>query len=338
MKKYTNPYEFIHTQYDNKLYISKLKPLSRAYYKMVEILKTFYILSNITNENINSFHLAEGPGGFIEALSHIRNNRFDNYYGMTLINTDDNIPGWKKTTKFLKNNNNVHIEYGKDKTGNLYNYENLEKCWDVYGNKMDIITGDGGFDFSVDYNKQEQYAMRLVFTQIMYAILMQKHDGCFILKIFDVFLKGTIELLFILNCFYEQVHIFKPKTSRYANSEKYVVCKHFKYYSSNFIAYRVLNIVRILDGIDLTKHTLYSFLNIPIHNIFINKIETINAIYGQQQIENISSTINLIENTNLKKEKIEYLKQQNLQKCINWCKEHNIEYNNIQKKNIFKTY
>ena len=50
---------------------------------------------------------------------------------------------------------------------------------------MDIITGDGGFDFSIDYNKQEILAVRLIFTQIVYALHLQKKGGTFILKIFD---------------------------------------------------------------------------------------------------------------------------------------------------------
>ena len=40
-KKFTNPYEFIHTNYDKKNYISTLKPLSRAYYKMIELINVF---------------------------------------------------------------------------------------------------------------------------------------------------------------------------------------------------------------------------------------------------------------------------------------------------------
>ena len=42
IKKYTNPYEFIHTMIPgNKISISKLKPLSRSFYKMIEIWKMF---------------------------------------------------------------------------------------------------------------------------------------------------------------------------------------------------------------------------------------------------------------------------------------------------------
>ena len=43
-KKYTNPYEYIHTCYDsNRVPISKYKPLSRAFYKMIELINMFDI-------------------------------------------------------------------------------------------------------------------------------------------------------------------------------------------------------------------------------------------------------------------------------------------------------
>ena len=42
---------------------------------MIEIVKTHNILQSYTTKNITTFHLAEGPGGFIEALSHLRDNK-----------------------------------------------------------------------------------------------------------------------------------------------------------------------------------------------------------------------------------------------------------------------
>ena len=45
-KKYTNPYEFIHTTIPGyKFSISKLKPLSRSFYKMIEIIKIFNLFN-----------------------------------------------------------------------------------------------------------------------------------------------------------------------------------------------------------------------------------------------------------------------------------------------------
>ena len=72
-KKYTNPYEFIHTTIPGtKHSVCPLKPLSRSFYKMIEICNLLHILNDLPNNKITnkikSFHLAEGPGGFIEAL------------------------------------------------------------------------------------------------------------------------------------------------------------------------------------------------------------------------------------------------------------------------------
>ena len=95
-KKYTNTYEYIHTSVSNKkLPICKYKPLSRSFFKMIEIIHVFDLL---TEKNpINSMHLAEGPGGFIEAFCNTRDNYEDNYYGITLISNDINVPSWKSS-------------------------------------------------------------------------------------------------------------------------------------------------------------------------------------------------------------------------------------------------
>ena len=60
---------------------------------------------------------------------------------------------------------------------------------------------------------------------------------------------------------------------------------------------------------------------------YLNKIQDINAIYGQQQIENILLTINYI-NENNNKERIEKIKLNNINKCIKWCKNNNLPINN----------
>ena len=81
-KKYTNTYEYIHSQMPNgKTCVSKYKPLSRSYYKMIEIIDIFKLLEK-QKDTIQSFHIAEGPGGFIEALVTKRNNKNDKYTGM----------------------------------------------------------------------------------------------------------------------------------------------------------------------------------------------------------------------------------------------------------------
>lgn len=337
-KKHTNPYEYIHTMIPNKKkYISKCKPLSRSYFKMIEIVHTFRL--NDIFDNIKSFHLAEGPGGFIEALVQQRQNTGDIYVGMTILDEnaemdDYNIPAWKKSQQFLKENPNVFIENGADGTGNILNIENFVYCKEKYASSMDLITADGGFDFSNDFNNQEISIANLLFAQIAYALCMQKKNGSFVLKIFDCFMPHTIDLLFILSSFYDKVYITKPQTSRYANSEKYIVCKKFLFSScDDFYPF----LYEAFTGAchNNNNNFIHRFLNIPISNYFLTKLEEYNSIFGQQQIENIYYTISLIETKN-KAEKIDMLIKTNIQKCIQWCLKYDVPHNTITgNTNIF---
>lgn len=325
-KKYTNPYEYIHTNIPHKKKcVSKHNPLSRSYFKMIEIVNTFGL--SFDSKPIHTFHIAEGPGGFIEAIVHMRNCYHDTYIGMTILDdkNDPNIPAWKKTQHFLQKHSNVYIERGKDKTGDILKLENFVHCKEKYGSSMDLITGDGGFDFSVDFNNQEVHISDLLMAQVFYALVMQKKNGSFILKIFDCFMNHTLDLLYILSSFYESVHIIKPYTSRYANSEKYVVCKNFLYSNSNSFYDELYNAF-----VKMTNNngnlSVKRFLNIPISYHFIIKLEEYNAVFGQQQLENIHYTISLIENR-YKQDKLEQIAKTNISKCIHWCTKYNIPYN-----------
>jgi 23S rRNA U2552 (ribose-2'-O)-methylase RlmE/FtsJ len=333
-KKYTNPYEYIHTQIPySKLSVCKLKPLSRSFYKLIEIFNIFNI--DFKSDPITSFHLAEGPGGFVEALITYRENNNtinskDIYYGMTLINDEDeNIPGWKKSKYFLNKNQNVKIITGKDKTGNLLNVDNLWHCYYNYNNSIDLITGDGGFDFSTNFNQQEHLSVNLIFCQIVYAIAMQKKGGMFILKIFDIFTQITVELLYILSSLYEKCYIVKPHASRSANAEKYIICRNFKLDNTYDLIKKFSELFTCLDDKPICK-----ILNIQIPYLYINKIEDINAILGQQQLENILSTLNILDNN--KPDKLDTIKKNNILKCIQYCIKNKLPYHkNINQHNMF---
>lgn len=429
IKKFTNPYEYIHTNISgNKTNISKLRPLSRSFYKMIEIIKNNNILSQYADtvgskpDNkmaIHTFHLAEGPGGFIEAISYLRGLEYlrfikdrgdvegvadtptinvsgnsqqpvqilkrntelhdeimkdvdqlktsrrifetqkvlydnggnggngvsfnpttqitygnDRYYGMTLINDDPICPGWKKTRTFLENHPNIIIETGSDKTGNLISLDNFIHCATKYRNKMEIITADGGFDFSVDFNNQENMATQLILCEVFYALAMQKQGGTFILKIFDVFHKATVDILYLLCYYYTNVSIMKPHTSRIANSEKYIVCQGFKIAHSG-------KIIEQFTGLfpSLCSHERILSILTQDHDLyFLNKIEDMNAMVSFQQIENITSTLSIITN-HRNAEKLDHYKKTNVNKCIAWCEYYEIPYHihhaTIQSTNIF---
>jgi 23S rRNA U2552 (ribose-2'-O)-methylase RlmE/FtsJ len=310
---------------------------------MIEMIRHFKLIKKpdapfLRMNPIQTFHLAEGPGGFIEAVCNTRSNPNDKYYGMTILEdeNDDNVPAWTKSESYLYANPNIKIEVGKDGTGNILHLVNFDHCCATYASSMDIITADGGFDFSQNFNKQELSIAPLLWGQICYALCLQKYGGSFILKIFDSFYAHTIDILYILSGFYESVYVSKLQTSRIGNSEKYVVCTGFRFHDNTLFFEKIRSSFVDMQN-DSGSNYIHRFLNIPIPRYFLSKVEEYNSIFGQQQIENIYYTISIIDK-NIKNDKSEQLIKQNLTKCIHWCVEHGVPYNNIANNNIFLTY
>ena len=226
-EKITNNYELVHTTHSNRnMSVAAKSPLSRSYFKMWEMIQDHELI-NKTDEKIKTAHLAEGPGGFIEAVLDYRNNKKDELWGITLKSDNKDIPGWINSLKFLDKHKNVKITYGQDKTGNLYNLDNILEFKKSVG-EADLVTADGGFDFSCDFNSQELMSQRLLFCEIVTILSVQKKGGNFVCKFFDMFEYSTIKLLWIISILYDDLIITKPVTSRPANSEKYLICKGFK--------------------------------------------------------------------------------------------------------------
>jgi 23S rRNA U2552 (ribose-2'-O)-methylase RlmE/FtsJ len=315
-KKITNPYEYINTPFDaHTPSVCQYKPISRAFFKLHEILQccTFHF-----PYTMNSYHLAEGPGGFIEAILYHRRQREDMYYGMTLLERDKDIPVWDKCQRnLMKINKNIHIEEG-DGTGNLLHLENLLYVKEKHAHTMDFVTGDGGFDFSNDFNQQEESALNLIFAEVCFAMVLQKKGGSFVLKVFDTYTSTMTEIIYLLTYLYEEVIFIKPTMSRPANSEKYLVCMRFK---------QVYNLEAIIQKMILfypriKSEPIHSFLNLYLPNCFLSKLKEINSILGQAQ--NIAILKILLSISDETPENQEYYKKRYLVKCMKWCKKQNL--------------
>jgi 23S rRNA U2552 (ribose-2'-O)-methylase RlmE/FtsJ len=331
-KKYTNTFEYIHTHVPGTKYsVGKLKPLSRSFYKLIEICKTMRLNESLPANDCKTFHFAEGPGGFIEAISYIRENPTDKYYGMSLLDGSmSNIPGWNKSQEFLNENKNVSIWSGSSGDGDMLKADNLISCYNHHKSSCHLVTGDGGFDFALDFKHQEVVSIKLAFAQCAYAFSCQKKGGSFVLKLFDTYTQASIDILYILASVYEKVYFLKPHTSRQANSEKYIVCKNFKL-ENTFEIVRAM--YRIINAYDNRLHA-YRFLNCNIPYRFICAVQEINAILGQSQLENITTTIHIIDSCSA--ERLENLKRNNVIKCVNWCQKFKIPHNKVfPSRNLF---
>ena len=327
-KKLSNEYELIHLP-NKKMRgqsIAKYEPLSRSYFKLWEMIVDFKLL--LEDGDYVMCGLAEGPGGFIEAYANYRKKKFskqDKIFGMTLKSVNKDIPGWKKSKMFLNENPNITITYGEDNTGNIYNLDNIKSLRKlVDNNNVDFITADGGFDFSIDFNKQEQLAYRMIFCEIVTALSIQKLGGTFICKIFDIYTNLTIQFIYLLGYFYDEVFITKPFTSRPANSEKYIVCKGFKGITEEYLEELFIIVKKwcITENIDHKIHNIFDINDEKIKE----EVLKYNFSNSQLQIDNIVKTLEIIKNKNNLEmyDKIIKLQASN---ALEWCKKYDLEIN-----------
>ena len=327
-KKFSNCYELIYLpnkkiKYDS---ISKYEPLSRAYFKLFEILVDFKLINS--NNNIKISTIAEGPGGFIEAIKNYR-KRFvkqkDNIFAITLYSSNKDIPGWNKSKNFLKKNPNINVCYGIDGTGNLYNIKNILEYIKSFNHDADFITSDGGFDFSYNFNKQEQLSYRILFCEIVTALSIQKIGGAFVCKFFDIFTEISQSFIYLLYSVYDYVYITKPNTSRSANSEKYIVCKGFKGIDNTYLK-KLYIIVDNLEYINNNNMFLHQLFKYNINDSFKFSLNNINSLFFNYQINSIKKTLDIIDNKDLNIEFNDTIKTQTII-AYKWCKYYKISVN-----------
>lgn len=201
--------------------------------------------------------------------------------------------------------------------------ENIEKCDFLFYEINDIF-----FD---DLNS---YILQMI-NIVMIIITTQKENGISIIKVNKIFHKPIIDILYILSSMFEKVIILKPNVTNSSSFNKYLVCKSFicdnkeKQYNEYFHKLYKLRS-------EFTRNmNIHSIIDDEIPCYFINKIDDVNIIIGQQQLEHICQIITIFKNTN-KNEKIDLIKKNNIQKSISWCEKFKIPCNKfLDKTNIF---
>jgi 23S rRNA U2552 (ribose-2'-O)-methylase RlmE/FtsJ len=236
LKKKSNPYELVYTQETAECphSVALLKPLSRSYFKMIEMLQVSQFFQRLPKgtQKLRSSHVAEGPGGFIEAfLDKAESHRLkvQKSYAITLKPTTNHVPGWRRSYQFLQRHPEVKIHYGVDGTGDIYVPENQTSFVQLHElTKSYLFTGDGGFDFSTDYENQEKSVYPLLVSSALIGIQVLAPEGTLILKLFDTYTSVTQFFIRCVSLCFKEWHLYKPVTSRPCNSERYLICRGFR--------------------------------------------------------------------------------------------------------------
>jgi 23S rRNA U2552 (ribose-2'-O)-methylase RlmE/FtsJ len=244
VKKMVNPYEIVYTHEDRYFHpsIALIKPLSRSYFKMIEMMHVLQFFETLPKQQakVRSAHIAEGPGGFIQALVELceRNKKLlSSATAMTLKPTDQRVPGWRRASVFLHHHREVKLHFGADNTGDVYSIENQDSFVEASSPGVHLFTADGGFDFSVNYDIQEKCVFRLLIASALTGLRCLSTDGCLIIKIFDMFSDHTKFLIILMSRCFKEWMLYKPSLSRPCNSERYFLGRGFRGLTPQILAH-----------------------------------------------------------------------------------------------------
>jgi len=312
--------------------------LSRSFYKMWEML---YLFNLADKKELTYAALAEGPGPFIQAVILFREKlgsgvANDKIFGVQVHSEkgkylemgkqflgfySDNVPGLI----------NIHstIDPSKSKkhkaksTGDITDVKTISLFKkDIEKSKQyaDLITADGEFECD-DNNFQEQETYKLVLGEIVAALNVQAKNGNFVLKIFESFTIPTIKLLYILSSFYNEMYIYKPSFSRPTESERYVICKGFKYdhkKDTSFLDTRIKSLQLVLEGMNTLRFVYDIYPDLQVPESFINKIKFINIKIANPQQIIINEIIKYIKENNYFGDKYHMFREKQIEATKWW--------------------
>uniref|UniRef100_A0A8D2KYH7 Cap-specific mRNA (nucleoside-2'-O-)-methyltransferase 2 n=1 Tax=Varanus komodoensis TaxID=61221 RepID=A0A8D2KYH7_VARKO len=272
---------------------------TQAWCKFHEVLCTFPLLSSdaLQNGELNSVHLCEAPGAFIASLNHyLKSHRIPCDWNW-VANTLNPYHEASDTLMMIADDRLIANTlpwwyFGPDNTGDVMSLKHLTGLQHFISNMATIhlVTADGSFDCQGNPGEQESLVSPLHYCETVTALMTLSSGGSFVLKMFTLFEHCSVNLLFLLNCAFEEVHVFKPATSKAGNSEVYVVC--LRYLGKESI-HSLLSKMMQNFGTEMVKKALFPQHAIP--ESFLKVHEECCLFFHGHQIETISENLQLFE-------------------------------------------
>ena len=196
---------------------------------------------------------------------------------------------------------------------------------------------DSKFDFLFfETNNESINSYIISFIEFIMLILRnQNKEGMSVIKISHIFHKPIVDILYLLTSLFEKVYIIKPNTSNITSFDKYIVCKKFIIDENKLTQYKI-NYIRMFVFLKkLDNNNILSIIDCDIPYYFNMKLDDMNIILGQQQLEILDQVITILKNKN-KDDRIETIKKINILRSVNWCEKYKIPCNKFTDKiNIF---
>ena len=319
--------------------VEKKKILTRAYYKLWEIIDHFKLLEDTYPDGMISSNVAEGPGGFIQAIIYYRiihNSKEvylkDKIYGISLkvkghLDFDGNNKIVQKFREIYEDRYKIlNISFGGD-DGDITKIEVINKYISKFSKyKAHIFTGDGGVLSNLSLDK-EFLNGQLIICQAIVGLAVLGVGGHFILKMYTMTQPFIIQTIQLLSSYFEEFYITKPVTSRIFNTEKYLVGKGFKGIKDTELN-KLFELVKKLKDIQNENKYVYSIFDNNINGEVANSIKKFNNYHFQIRL-NLFSTIEYILENNKTvegKEKNNKIKRIVEEKSYRWCRKMKLDF------------
>lgn len=203
------------------------RSMTNAWLKCWEMIQVFQLIP--VRGHVNLFCNAELPGAFLFALNHYIRTRtrctFE-WMANSLYPSDGSILGDEfglvkyYPQKWLMN---------QERDGNVTNPKMIQYMEETCKRSVDLYTSDIGIGLDHDtFSKQEEMEAPLHLGQLVCGLKVLREGGHLICKTFMFFSPFSISLIYMVSQCFNEFHIYKPETSRAANSEVYVIGKGFK--------------------------------------------------------------------------------------------------------------
>ncbi|CAK6954895.1 cap-specific mRNA (nucleoside-2'-O-)-methyltransferase 2 [Scomber scombrus] len=275
---------------------------TQAWCKFYEILGSFNLLPEeaLHDGELNTVHLCEAPGAFITALNHyIKTSESTRYcdwsWAANTLNPYHEANGGSTTIADdrLIANTLPWWFFGSDNTGNIMLQKHLLELQAFVANmrRVDVVTADGSFDCQENPDEQEALVASLHYCEVTAALLLLSPGGSFVLKMFTLYEHSSICLLYLLNCCFHSVNVFKPATSKSGNSEVYAVC--LNYNSKEAVRPLLSKLIRNYGPLMADREALFPDSVIP--QSFVTQHEEVCSYFHTLQVETITENLRLFE-------------------------------------------
>ncbi|XP_038663070.1 cap-specific mRNA (nucleoside-2'-O-)-methyltransferase 2 isoform X2 [Scyliorhinus canicula] len=269
---------------------------TQAWCKFHEILCTFSLLPE--DKELNSVHLCEAPGAFIASLNHFLRTHYKTWKWKWVANTLNPYNEGNDTGTMIMDDRLIVDTlscwyFGPDNTGDIMVYKYLEGLmkFTQHMKKIHLVTADGSFDCQDNPGEQEALVSPLHYCETITALKLLSPKGSFVLKLFTLFERSSVCLLYLLNCCFQQVHVFKPGTSKSGNSEVYAVCLN---YAGTDALGDHLDQLELNFGLDVVQKAWFARAAVP--DSFLKQLEECCTFFHKCQTETIRENIRLFGN------------------------------------------